>query len=156
MKISAIIAALKPALDTWAKARQTTVILARDPWHAYEIIASGTSGFMIVLGVGSEELIDSPRQHPLARPTIEITLGNGMGLTADTGAAVLQTTGQRVALVDELDSMIEAVYAVTLPEDGKTSRIFEYSGFDTLSLPNGLRMAAYRTTFRITRQVLEA
>jgi len=155
MKISAIIKELEPVLAFWAKTRAAVVTTARDPWHAYEIIASGTSGLMVVLGIGGEDVIDAPRSRPLATPSIEITLGIGMGMSADSGAAMFHTDGKRVALVDQLDDLIETMYGVQV-DSQETSHIFEYRGFAPLSLPNGLRMAAYRATFHITRQVRAA
>jgi len=139
MTLTDIFAAINDPLRAWCEAHNARLSIAKDPWHAYELIAAGPSGLIVVLGLDGERLKDSPRTNPLAMVRVEVSIGNGMGLTADPGAAQFKQVGDRAALIDLIDDLINAVAGITLP--------------DPVSLPNTLRLAAYRATFHITRLV---
>lgn len=155
MTISEIIAEVRKVVEPWIVNAGGTLVVARDPWHAYELIAGGPRGLILVLGYGGESVIDAPQGNPLAQMRIELTLGNGMGLDADTGASQFTAIGDRPALADLLDGLVQAVCAINLVEidNGTTNHNFLFQGETPVELPNGLRMAAYRVEFNLIRLV---
>lgn len=154
MKIAQIIAEVREKLEPWVQAQNGRITVARDPWQAYELVASGPRGLLVVLGWGGERIVDAPRNNPLATARIEITVGSGMGLTAEPDANTFRSVGDRPALTDMIDEMIQTVAAITLTGITTTSRVLEYQGTEPMALPTGIRLAAFQVTFNVTRKVL--
>jgi hypothetical protein len=157
MKLSAIIAEVRKAVEPWIMENGGTLVVARDPWHAYELIANGPNGMTLVLGYAGRSIIDGHRGNPLGQPRIELILGNGMGLDVETGSSALQQIGDRAPLVDLIDALVQIVCDIKMSEVSAktTSPCFEFTGDDPVELPNGLRLAAYRLNFQIAAIVLE-
>ena len=155
MTISEIIATVRKVAEPWIKDQGGTLSVARDPWHAYELLAAGPRGLILVLCYGGEKVIDAPQGNPLARLRIELTLGNSMGLTADMSAAQFVPQGDRPALADMIDSLVQAICAIGMAEigAGTTGPCFLFDGEDPVELANGIRMAAYRIDFGLVRLV---
>ena len=155
MTIAEIINAVRAVAEPWVKDSKGAFSVARDPWHAYELLAAGTSGLILVLCCGGEKPTDAPQGNPLGRLKVELTLGYGMGLTADLQSGQFAPIGNRPPLANMLDSLLQAVCAIDMQQvaAGATGPCFIYEGFDPVSLPNGVRMAAYRCTFHIIRLV---
>lgn len=155
MTIAQLIAELKKVAEPWVAEAGGTFSVARDPWHAYELIAAGPSGLILVLCYGGEQVIDSPEGNPLARMRFELTLGNGMRLTADMGSLQYQAQGDRPALAELLDGLIKAICGINLQEvsQGTTNPNFLFEGESPVELPGGIRMAAYRVSFGLVRLV---
>jgi hypothetical protein len=156
MKLSDIIAVLRETIEPWITENGGVCTIAKDPWHAYELIASGPHGLICVIGYGGRALLDSPQGNPLAQMRFEIVLGNGMGLDANTGAAVYQSIGDREALTDLLDTLTQKVAEINLTNtsQGTTTPRFLYQGDEPFEIPNGLRLAAFRLTFNLVGTVL--
>jgi hypothetical protein len=156
MKLSEIISALREVVEPWINEQGGVCTVARDPWHAYELIASGPNGLICVIGYGGRALLDSPQGNPLAQMRFELILGNGMGLDADTGASVYQAIGDRPALTDLLDTLTQVVSEINLTERaaGTTTPRFLFQGDEPFEIPNGLRLAAFRLTFNLVGTVL--
>jgi hypothetical protein len=156
MKLSDIIAALRETVEPWINENGGVCTIAKDPWHAYELIASGPRGLICVIGYGGRSLLDGPQGNPLAQMRFELVIGNGMGLDADTGAAVYQAIGDRPALTDLLDTLTQKVSEINLAlvSAGTTTPRFLFQGDEPFEIPNGLRLAAFRLTFNLVGTVL--
>jgi len=156
MRIAEIIEKIRAVAAPWAQEHGGTICVAKDPWHAYEIVAAGPRGLLVVIAYPGETVVDSPRGNPIAQMRVEVTLANGLDLGADTGAGTFRQIGDRASLVDLIEDLKAACMAVDFSGDsnGTTEPSLSYTGTDTLELANGIRMAAYRLNFSIARVVL--
>jgi len=154
MTLSAMLNLVRDALEPWTKTKAGAFKVARDPWQPYEIMSAGSKGIIVSLGWIGERVVDAGQHSPLAAGTIELVLGAPMGLTQETDANLHRPVGDRPAVVDLVDELIAEVSKIAIPGSTTTAHFFEYLGTEPLTLPNGVRLAAYRLTFQVTRIVL--
>jgi len=154
MTITQIVSEIRAHIEPWAKKNNARLSVARDPWNAYELVASGSRGLILVIGFAGERAVDGPRHNPLATARIEVTLGSGMGLTAEPDANTFRDIGDRAALSDLLDDLIKTLSSLTFSNASTSSKILEYQGTEPLTLSTGMRLAAFVAAFAVTRIVL--
>lgn len=154
MTLATTLTLIRDALEPWAKQHAGVIKIARDPWQPYEMLSAGSRGIILALGWIGERVVDAARHSPLATGTFELVLGAPMGLTPETDANLHRPIGDRPALVDLVDDLIVTVSKIDFTGTTTTAHFLEYQGADPLTLPNGVRLAAYRLTFSLTRVVL--
>lgn len=153
MTIAEIVDAVRLVAEPWSARNGGTFTVSRNPFHAYELVSAGPRGLIVVLGYGGERVIDSPQGNPLARMRIEVTLGNGMGLTPDTDAIQFRSQAGSPALADLIDDLVQSICAINLSEidKGTTNHNFLFQGDEPMELQPGIRMSAYRINFDLIR-----
>ena len=150
MRIDEIIENLRADFDGWVKEHRGTLTVAKDPWHALEILCNGPQGIQFVLGWGGDDTVGEQDQEPLGANIIELTVSYNLGLEADRDAALMKNRDNRPSLLKLVNDARARLLAYVFAADDEP-QFLAYGGTTPVTLPEGMPLAA----FKIRATVLE-
>ena len=152
MRIDQIIDDLRKDFDGWVKERRGTLTVAKDPWHALEILCTGPQGIQFILGWGGDEPEGELPQDPLGNNVIELTVAYNLGMEADRDAALMKNRDDRPSLLKLVNDARARLLAYVFAAD-EEPQFLAHAGTAPVTLPEGLPLAAFRIRATILQKV---
>jgi len=152
MRIDQIIDDLRKDFDGWVKERRGTLTVAKDPWHALEILCTGPQGIQFILGWGGDDTEGDQAQEPLGDNVIELTVAYNLGLEADRDAALMKNRDNRPSLLKLVNDARARLLAYVFAADDEP-QFLAYGGTTPVTVPEGLPLAAFRIRATILQKV---
>jgi hypothetical protein len=137
--------------EGWAE-----VSLAADPFNVFEQLTTGPNSTLIILHWAGDKPAGSARQSPFVRNTLEVYVGRNKGLSLNPNETLYREDlydsekplSQITANVREHLRSFSYDSVVTLPDTAHEPAL-SYGGCDSVILPSGLPMAAYKLSFNL-------
>lgn len=149
MNPAKLIAALEPPIENLVRSRyKGRVAVARDALHALQLLLWSVPGLLVVLHFGGDDSTDEAGVDHVAAHTIEVTVGQALGLQANQELSVYQELPGNPALLTAMSEIRAYVLAMQFPEE-ETNVTPEYGNCVAVTLPGGLPLAAYRFSVRL-------
>lgn len=147
--ISQIVDIFFKDVSIWTLENGGKAFLARDPAEPYEILSGmGPVDFRSVVNwAGDREFGGNVMQH-LDRHTIEVWIGRGRGLAADPNRSLVYPDGLKAPLLDLVEKCKQRILELKFPAE-VTRKYTAYVGTEPVTTPDGLSMAAYKTSFTV-------
>jgi hypothetical protein len=153
------------AMKTWAEARKGRATVARDPLDVLILLTQGPAGFLVIFlwdgdsasEIGADETdVDQSgavEVHPPATNRIEVIIGRNLGLDVRKDWALIAERDGRAPLLKLVNEARAKMLALVYPDDATSLRRFVYRGCDSVSLPDGFPLAAYKLRFELVATV---
>ena len=152
MRIDEIIENLRADFAPWVAKNRGVLTIAKDPWHALEILCNSPQGLQFVLGWGGDEPEGEQPQEPLGNNIIELTVAYNLGLEADRDAALMKNRENRPSLLKLVSDARARLLAYVYAADDEP-QFMAYGGTSPVTLPEGMPLAAYRIRATILQSV---
>lgn len=152
MRIDEIIESLRADFDGWVKERRGTLTVAKDPWHALEILCNGPQGIQFVLSWGGDDTEGGQDTEPLGANVIELSVAYNLGLEADRDAALMKNRDNRPSLLKLVNDARARLLAYVFAAD-EEPQFLAYGGTTAITLPEGLPLAAFKIRATILEKV---
>jgi hypothetical protein len=153
-----LLKAMDANVAQWKEAGQKiTRFISKDPWHPYEIIATGPQGLCVIFhwsgadALGGEEV----EGLTLATQKLEVFLSFNLGLTAQPSAALTQGTDARPSLLKLVGLLQRRIRSMDFRGETDVRRFFRWSGTEPVVTPDGIPLAAYKLKFELDTDVEE-
>lgn len=136
----------------FAREHHAELVIARDPWHFLELLASSPQGALLALHwAGDSNPQDNQAEAAIVDNIIEIGVLAHEGLAKSTVSRVLgPRPGNKPPLIELVSLVRMHARSFRYPADGTSERVLRYAGCDPVVLPDGLPLSAYRLRFTLT------
>lgn len=152
MRIDEIVEALRQDMDPWIKKNRGVLTVAKDPYHALEILMAGPQGLHFVLAWGGDDPEGAQAQEPLGNNIIELSVGYALGLEADRDAALMKNRADRPSLLKLVSDTRSRLLAYVFGADD-APQFLAYGGTTAVVLPEGIPLAAYKIRATVLEKV---
>jgi hypothetical protein len=152
MRIDQIMESLRKDFDGWVKQQRGVLSVAQSPWHALDILCNGPQGLQFVLTYAGDEAEGDLPQEPLGNVAIELIVALNLGLEANRDAALMQNRENRPSLLKLVSDAKARLLAYVFAAD-EEPQFFAYGGTTTVTMPEGMPLAAYKIRATILEKV---
>ena len=153
-----LLLAMDKHLAFWNDAGQkVTRFIARDPWHPYELIATGPAGLLLVLSwAGARPLgNDEAEGLTLATQQIEVFLGYNPGLSVKPDAALVEGTAAKPSLLKLVGLLTRRIGSMDFKDESDVRSFFRWAGTEQFVAPEGTPLRSFRIKFELDTDVEE-
>lgn len=153
MTAAALLGAVLADLQTFATANKGKGVLAKDPFHALQILCTAPAGFhLVVQDDGEAPTPGTDETDPIHDLSFSLFASFNIGLKADPAEDLLEDRGDRPSLVklcgEITDRVMTKGHATGADPADKIHAVFITR--DPVTTPDGIPLAAYRLRFKIT------